>query len=89
MLRVTQEIGLDLSDASPQPVDRPMVEEADVVITQGCGEECPLVPGKRYSDWPLPDPAELSLGEDAPVRNRIDQLVGELLRELAPDHPRD
>ncbi len=59
------------------------VEAADVVITMGCGDACPVFPGKRYLDWQLPDPAGKDLETVRPIRDEIDRCVQDLLRELA------
>ncbi|MFN2469583.1 MAG: arsenate reductase ArsC [Gaiellaceae bacterium] len=79
-----REIGVDLSEAFPKPLTDEVVRAADVVITMGCGDACPIYPGKRYEDWELPDPAEAqSLDQVRGIRDaideRVEQLVGELL----------
>jgi len=76
------EIGLDIAREYPKPLSDDGVRAADVVITMGCGDACPLYPGKRYLDWELPDPAGLPVEEVRPIRDRIDQLVVALLDEL-------
>jgi protein-tyrosine-phosphatase len=78
------EIGLDLSRAFPKPLTGEQVEAGDVVISMGCGDACPVYPGKRYLDWELPDPAGLDLPavrsiRDA-IRDRVTELLGELVR---------
>ncbi len=78
------EVGLDLSAAFPKPLTPEAAEGADVVVTMGCGDACPVFPGKRYLDWELPDPAGLSVEEVRPIREEIDRLVLDLLAELAP-----
>jgi arsenate reductase len=60
------------------------VQAADVVITMGCGDACPIYPGKRYEDWDLPDPAGLGLAEVRPIRDAIRGRVQALLNDLAP-----
>ena len=77
-----QELGLDLSKEFPKPLTDEYVQAADVVITMGCGDACPIYPGKRYLDWELPDPAGKSLEEVRPIRDEIDRRVRELLEEL-------
>jgi protein-tyrosine-phosphatase len=57
VLQVMNEIGIDLSGRIPQPLTVELAERADVVVTMGCGDQCPVIPGKRYIDWELPDPA--------------------------------
>src|SRR5438093_5090538 len=76
------EVGLDLSLELPKPLSTDVVEAADVVVTMGCGDACPVFPGKRYLDWELPDPSGLPVAEVRPIRDRIDTLVRELLGTL-------
>jgi arsenate reductase len=76
------EVGLDLSTAFPKPVTDEAVRAADVVITMGCGDACPIYPGKRYEDWALNDPKGKSVEEVRPIRDEIDQRVQALLIEL-------
>jgi arsenate reductase len=78
------EIGLDLSREYPKPLTGDHVQAADVVITMGCGDACPVYPGKRYLDWDLPDPAGLDLAAIRPIRDNIRQRVRNLLSEVAP-----
>jgi arsenate reductase len=73
------EVGIDLSKELPKPLSVETVEAADVVVTMGCGDACPVFPGKRYLDWELPDPSGLPVAEVRPIRDRIDSLVRELL----------
>ena len=77
-----QELGLDLSKEFPKPLTDEYVQAADVVITMGCGDACPIYPGKRYLDWELPDPADKGLEEVRLIRDEIDRRVRELLEEL-------
>jgi arsenate reductase len=76
------EIGIDLSREFPKPLTTEVVKAADVVITMGCGDACPIYPGKRYLDWDLPDPAGKSVEEVRLIRDQIDRRVRELVREL-------
>jgi arsenate reductase (thioredoxin) len=76
------EVGIDLSKELPKPLAVETVEAADVVVTMGCGDACPVFPGKRYLDWDLPDPSGLPVAEVRPIRDRIDALVRELLGTL-------
>ena len=76
------EVGVDLSQEFPKPLTTGAVEAADVVITMGCGDACPVFPGKRYLDWELPDPAGLPLEGVRPIRDEIDRRVQGLLAEL-------
>ena len=75
-------LGIDLSEASPNPLETDVVREADVVVTMGCGDACPVFPGKRYLDWELPDPAGRSVGEVRAIRDAISSLVQSLLADL-------
>jgi protein-tyrosine-phosphatase len=76
------EIGLDISDEFPKPLTTGKVQAADVVITMGCGDACPIYPGKRYEDWDLPDPAGLPVEQVRPIRDAIATRVQALLSEL-------
>jgi protein-tyrosine-phosphatase len=76
------EIGLDISREFPKPLTGDQVQAADVVITMGCGDACPIYPGKRYLDWDLPDPMGLNLPAVRPIRDDIDRRVRQLLTEL-------
>jgi protein-tyrosine-phosphatase len=78
------ETGLDISRELPKPLTTGKVQAADVVITMGCGDACPIYPGKRYEDWDLPDPAGLDLAAVRPIRDAIRERVQALLNELAP-----
>ena len=78
------EIGIDLSKAYPKALTTDAVQASDVVITMGCGDACPIFPGKRYLDWRLPDPAGQSVEDVRPIRDEIDALVRGLLTELLP-----
>jgi arsenate reductase (thioredoxin) len=77
------ELGIDLGGAFPKPLTDEVVRAADVVITMGCGDACPIYPGKRYEDWQVADPAEAtSLEEVRAIRDDIDSRVQQLLAEL-------
>ena len=77
------EIGVDLADAFPKPLTDDAVRAADVVVTMGCGDACPIFPGKRYEDWVLDDPAEAeSLDEVRAIRDEIDARIRPLVDEL-------
>lgn len=76
------EIGLDLSREFPKPVTDEGVRAADVVITMGCGDACPIYPGKRYEDWALSDPMGQDIERVRPIRDEIDRRVQALLAEL-------
>ena len=75
------EIGVDVSHEIPKPLTS-QAQTADIVITMGCGDACPVYPGKRYLDWNLPDPAGLTIDEVRPIRDEIARRVTELLAEL-------
>jgi arsenate reductase (thioredoxin) len=77
------EIGLDISRQFPKPLTVGQVAAADVVITMGCGDACPVYPGKRYLDWDLPDPAGLAVEQVRPIRDEIARRVQVLAAELA------
>jgi|SRR5689334_20589660 len=81
---VMDEVGVDLSRAFPRKLTTDAVEAADVVITMGCGDACPVYPGKRYLDWKLPDPAGKGVDAVRPIRDDIDGRVRALLHELVP-----
>jgi protein-tyrosine-phosphatase len=77
-----EEVGLDLSQEFPKPLTDELVRASDAVITMGCGDACPVYPGKRYLDWDLEDPAGKPLVEVRPIRDEIDRRVRTLLAEL-------
>lgn len=80
------ELGIDLHamGAYPKRLDDAAVQASDVVITMGCGDECPFYPGKRYLDWALADPAGQGVDDVRPIRDEIDRLVRALLAEFVP-----
>jgi protein-tyrosine-phosphatase len=84
---VMDELGLDLTREFPKPLTGDAVRAADVVITMGCGDACPIYPGKRYLDWELPDPAGKTAEQIRPIRDEIDGRVRALLAELVPPRP--
>jgi arsenate reductase (thioredoxin) len=79
---VMRELGIDLADRTPRLLTRELAEEADVVITMGCGDQCPIIPGKRYVDWDLPDPKGRPIDEVRATRDEIARRVRELAAEL-------
>ncbi len=83
VLQAMNEIGLDLSKEFPKPLTDEFVRAADVVVTMGCGDACPIYPGKRYLDWDLPDPAGKSVEEVREIRDEIGRKVTALLNELS------
>ena len=79
------ELGVDLSEAFPKPLTDEAVRAADVVITMGCGDACPIYPGKRYEDWTLDDPEGQSIEAVRVIRDEIDARVRRLVGELVPN----
>jgi arsenate reductase (thioredoxin) len=77
------EVGIDIAGTAPQLLQVDDVRASDVVITMGCGDACPILPGTRYEDWELTDPAGLPLDEVRPIRDEIRRRVEELLASLA------
>jgi arsenate reductase (thioredoxin) len=78
------EVGIDLAGRTPRTLTEEDGLAADVIVTMGCGDACPVHPGKRYLDWELPDPAGKPVEEVRPIREEIDRRVRALLDELAP-----
>ncbi|HYO44847.1 MAG TPA: hypothetical protein VES19_16740, partial [Candidatus Limnocylindrales bacterium] len=79
------EVGIDIGGELPQPWADEIVRAADVIVTMGCGDACPVYPGKRYVDWELEDPAGRTVEEVRPIRDQIERRVRGLLGELVPD----
>jgi arsenate reductase (thioredoxin) len=77
-----RELGIDLAERTPRALTREAAEQADVVVTMGCGDDCPYIPGKRYIDWELQDPAGLPLEQVREIRDEIAGRVEGLVREL-------
>jgi protein-tyrosine-phosphatase len=86
VVEVMREEGIELADRVPRKLDRAAAEQADVVVTMGCGDECPYIPGKRYLDWDLPDPSGMPIEAVRAVRDEIKRRVAGLVAEL--DSPR-
>lgn len=84
VVEVMREVGVDLSRELPKPLTGEAVRAADVVITMGCGDACPVFPGIRYLDWDLDDPSGMTVEQVRPIRDEIDRRVRELLTELLP-----
>ena len=82
VVQAMAEIGIDISAEFPKRLTADKVQAADVVITMGCGDACPVYPGKRYLDWELPDPAGLDIDRVRPIRDQIHQRVRALVAEL-------
>ena len=84
VVEAMQEIGIDISHELPKPLTNEFVKAADVVITMGCGDACPIYPGKRYEDWDLVDPAGKDLETVRQIRDEIDARVKALIAQLLP-----
>jgi arsenate reductase (thioredoxin) len=80
-----EELGVDVGEAFPKPLTDEVVRAADVVVTMGCGDACPIYPGKRYEDWELDDPAGQDLETVRRIRDELDRRVQRLIAELLPD----
>jgi arsenate reductase len=80
---VMKEVGIDISSAQPQLWTMEMLEAVDVVVTMGCGDACPFLPGKKYVDWPLNDPAGQGVDAVRPIRDEIQKLVEDLIAQIA------
>jgi arsenate reductase len=82
VVEAMNELGIDLSGNTPQLLTTELAEQADVVVTMGCGDACPYIPGKRYIDWNLPDPKGRPLADVRRLRDDIERRVAELAHEL-------
>jgi protein-tyrosine-phosphatase len=82
VVQVMRELKIDLGDRKPQLLTHGLAEQADVVVTMGCGDECPFIPGKRYLDWDLPDPKGRPVDEVRRIRDEVRRRVNELVSEL-------
>ncbi len=82
VVEVMKEIGIDLAGRRPQRLTPELAEQADVIVTMGCGDHCPYLPGKRYIDWDLPDPQGRPLGEVRLLRDEIARRVENLVADL-------
>jgi arsenate reductase len=82
VVEVMREVGVDLADREPQTLTRELAEQADVVVTMGCGDACPYIPGKSYIDWDLPDPSGRPVEEVRALRDEIGERVEALVDEL-------
>jgi arsenate reductase (thioredoxin) len=85
VVEAMSEIGIDITAEYPKPLTDDAVRAADVVITMGCGDACPVYPGKRYEDWKLEDPAGKDLATVRRIRDQIDAHVQRLVAELVPE----
>ena len=84
VVEAMREMGVGLEGRKPKPLTRELAEWADIVVTMGCGDECPYLPGKRYVDWELPDPSGMAIGEVRAAREEIAHRVEALADELGP-----
>jgi arsenate reductase (thioredoxin) len=82
VVEAMRELGIDVADRVPRALTTALAEQADVVVTMGCGDECPYIPGKRYLDWDLDDPKGRPVDEVRATRDEIDRRVRELVEEL-------
>jgi protein-tyrosine-phosphatase len=82
VVEVMRELGIDLGDRRPQPLTPELAEQADVVVTMGCGDACPFIPGTRYLDWDLPDPKGRPIDEVRATRDDIARRIDALIAEL-------
>ena len=87
VVQAMAELGIDLSKEVPKALTDEVVRESDSVVTMGCGDACPVYPGKQYLDWDLPDPAGKTVEQVRPIRDEIDRRVRTLLEELVPSKP--
>lgn len=85
VVTVIRELGIDLSNRQPQLLTTELAEQADVIVTMGCGDACPYIPGKRYVDWELPDPKNRPLSEVRATRDEIARRIDSLVQELNAD----
>lgn len=76
------EVGIDIADQFPKPWTDEVIRSADVIVTMGCGDACPIFPGKRYEDWQVPDPAGLDVAGVRPIRDELEDRVKRLLEQL-------
>jgi arsenate reductase (thioredoxin) len=82
VIEVMQEIGIDLTNRTPKLLTRKLAQQADLIITMGCGDECPAVPGTQYLDWGLPDPADQPISAVREIRDEINTRVRDLIARL-------
>ncbi|MGW0707095.1 arsenate reductase ArsC [Streptomyces sp. NPDC002643] len=85
VVEAMHEVGIDISARTPKILTTEAVQASDVVITMGCGDTCPVFPGKRYLDWQLDDPAGQGVAAVRPIRDAIEQRVRALIQELIPE----
>ncbi|MFI6237869.1 arsenate reductase ArsC [Micromonospora sp. NPDC050784] len=83
-VQAMREVGIDITDQSPKLLEYATAESSDVIVTMGCGDTCPVFPGKRYEDWKLDDPAGKGVDAVRPIRDEIRDRVQALLTDLVP-----
>lgn len=83
-VEVMREVGIDITDQTPKRLEWSTAESSDVIVTMGCGDACPVFPGKRYEDWQLTDPAGKGVEAVRPIRDEIRRRVEALLADLVP-----
>jgi arsenate reductase len=88
VVEAMREVGIDISSEIPKVLTVKAVQASDVCVTMGCGDACPVFPGKRYLDWKLADPAGQGTAAVRPIRDQIKDLVEELIAEIAPQAAR-
>jgi len=88
VVETMRELGIELADRRPQALTQGLAEQADVIVTMGCGDECPYIPGKRYIDWDLRDPALLTLNEVRAIRDEIAERTADLVSQLDAEQTR-
>ena len=84
VIEAMAEKGIDISSETPRRWDEESVLQADVVVSMGCGDACPVIPGKRYVDWDVPDPAGLPMSEVRQIRDEVEKQVKGLIGEMLP-----
>jgi arsenate reductase len=85
VVEAMREVGIDLADQTPKKLEWEAAQSSDVIVTMGCGDACPVFPGKRYEDWKLDDPAGKDIETVRRIRDEIRSRVETLIAEIAPD----
>jgi protein-tyrosine-phosphatase len=83
VVAVMRELDIDLSDRTPKLLTRQLAEQADIIVTMGCGDQCPYIPNKRYIDWDLPDPSGQPVERVREIRDEINQQITVLINDLS------
>lgn len=86
VVEAMREAGIDIAAETPKVLTPEAVQASDVCVTMGCGDACPVFPGKRYLDWKLDDPAGQGVAAVRPIRDEIKRLVEDLIADLVPEH---